>query len=177
MGATVPDHIPDRPPKTPPPPKRPISPPRPETSLATTARAGMLVRNRRAANWQLEAASWSPGKAAAHVLRRLHEWGYDGEVDGVAGQLTELLVRTAVAEGGRRVSVHLADQGGQALIVALSHQSAHTVADTGLLPELARLGAVSCGTDTAEDGRRAWAVFALQGSVPWRGGSRECVNA
>ncbi|MFF6904477.1 hypothetical protein ACFY9Q_00875 [Streptomyces sp. NPDC012389] len=59
------------------------------------------------------------------------------------------------------MSVHLADQGGQALIVALSHQSAHTVANTGLLPELARLGAVSCGTDTAEDGRRVWAVFAL----------------
>ncbi|WP_345982169.1 hypothetical protein [Streptomyces sp. DSS69] len=160
LGATVPDHIPDRPPKTPPPPKRPISPPRPDTSLATTARAGMLVRNRRAANWQLEAASWSPAKAVAHVLRRLHEWGH-AEVNRPAQELTELLVRTAVADGGRRVSVHLAVQGREALIVALSHQPVHAAADPDLLPELARLGAKSCGTDTAEDGRRVWAVFAL----------------
>ncbi|MFJ9976299.1 hypothetical protein [Streptomyces cyaneofuscatus] len=72
-------------------------------------------------------------------------------------------MRTAVADGGRSVSVHLADQGQQALIVALSHQPAHAVATTGLLPELARLGAVSCGTDTTEGGRRVRAMFALQG--------------
>nr|WP_239111038.1 hypothetical protein [Streptomyces microflavus] len=75
--------------------------------------------------------------------------------------MTELLVRTAVADGGRKVSVHLADQGRQALIVALSHQPVHEVADDAVLPELTRLGAVSCGTDTAEDGRRVWAVLDL----------------
>lgn len=160
LGALVPDHTPDHPPKTPPPPKRPISPPRPETSLAATARAQMLVRNRRSANWLLEAAYWSPKKASAHVLHRLHEWGYR-EVDRSAGELTELLVRTAVADGGRKVSVHLADQGRQALIVALSHRPVHEVADDAVLPELTRLGAVSCGTDTAEDGRRVWAVIDL----------------
>ncbi|MFB7432192.1 hypothetical protein ACFCZ5_12705 [Streptomyces microflavus] len=78
-----------------------------------------------------------------------------------AGELTELLVRTALADGGRKVSVHLADQGRQALIVALSHQPVHEVADDAVLPELTRLGAVSCGTDTAEDGRRVWAVLDL----------------
>ncbi|MGW5067105.1 hypothetical protein ACWEQJ_13455 [Streptomyces cyaneofuscatus] len=51
------------------------------------------------------------------------------------------------------MSVHLADQGRAALIVVLSHQSAHEAATTSLLPELARLGAVSFATDTVEDGR------------------------
>lgn len=154
------DHTPDHPPKTPPPPKRPIAPPRPNTSLAATVDARMLIRNRRSANWQLEAASWSPKKASGHVLLRLQEWGYR-EVGGTAAELTELLVRTAVADGGRRVSVHLADQGRQALIVALSHKPVHAVAHDSVLPELARLGAVTCGTDTAEDGRRVWAVLDL----------------
>ncbi|MET8710538.1 hypothetical protein I6J42_33470 [Streptomyces californicus] len=153
------EHTPDYPPKTPP-PKRPISPPRPETSLAGTPRARMQVRNRRSANWSLEAAPWSAKKACAHVLGRLHEWGYR-ETDVAAAGLTELLVRTAVADGGRRVSVHLADQSGQALIVALSHRPGLAAADTAVLPALTRLGAVSCGTDTADDGRRLWAVLDL----------------
>ncbi|MFJ5893379.1 hypothetical protein [Streptomyces californicus] len=153
------EHTPDYPPKTPP-PKRPISPPRPETSPAGTPRARMQVRNRRSANWSLEAAPWSAKKACAHVLGRLHEWGYR-ETDVAAAGLTELLVRTAVADGGRRVSVHLADQSGQALIVALSHRPGLAAADTAVLPALTRLGAVSCGTDSADDGRRLWAVLDL----------------
>ncbi|MEW1615661.1 MULTISPECIES: hypothetical protein [unclassified Streptomyces] len=120
----------------------------------------MRVRNRRSANWSLEAASWSPKKALGHVVGRLHEWGYR-EADQVAGDLTEALVRAAVADGGRRVSVHLADQDRQALIVALSHRPGLAVADPAVLPELTGLGAVSCGTDTAADGRRVWAVLDL----------------
>ncbi|MEI5034214.1 hypothetical protein RB201_20285 [Streptomyces sp. S1A(2023)] len=154
------EHTPDYPPKTPPPPKRPVSPPRPETNLAGTARARMQVRNRRSANWSLEAAVWSPRKASGFVLGQLYEWGYR-EADQAAVALTELLVRTAVADGGRRVSVHLADQNRQALIVALSHQPGLAVADDTVLAELTGLGAVSCGTDTAEDGRRLWAVLDL----------------
>ncbi|MER8268026.1 hypothetical protein ABT007_27945 [Streptomyces griseus] len=70
-------------------------------------------------------------------------------------------MRTAVADGGRRVSVHLADQDRQALIVALSHLPGLAAAGTAVLPELTGLGAVSCGTDMAEDGRRVWAVLDL----------------
>ncbi|MFG3398562.1 hypothetical protein [Streptomyces parvus] len=153
-------HTPDYPPKTPPPPKRPISPPRPEPSLEGTGRARMLVRNRRSANWSLEAAPWAVQKASVCVLGQLHEWGYR-QADEAAAGLTNLLVHTAVADGGRRVSVHLADQNRQALIVVLSHQPGLAVADTAVLPELTELGAVSCGTDTAEDGRRVWAVLDL----------------
>ncbi|MFE1486156.1 hypothetical protein ACFW80_35255 [Streptomyces fimicarius] len=90
----------------------------------------------------------------------MHEWGYR-EADETAAALTELLVRAAVADGGRRVSVHFADQDRQALVVALSHRPGLAVADTGALPELTGLGAVSCGTDTADDGRRVWAVLDL----------------
>ncbi|MFF0198784.1 hypothetical protein ACFYT5_38355 [Streptomyces anulatus] len=120
----------------------------------------MLVRNRRSANWSLEAAVWSPKKACTNVVRQLHDWGYR-EADQAAGDLTEALVRAAVADGGRRVSLHLADQNRQALIVALSHRPDLAVADTAVLAELTDLGAVSCGTDTAEDGRRMWAVLDL----------------
>ncbi|KQX26958.1 hypothetical protein ASD97_38065 [Streptomyces sp. Root63] len=70
-------------------------------------------------------------------------------------------MRAAVADGGRRVSLHLADQNRQALIVALSHRPGLAVAGTAVLAELTSLGAVSCGTDTAEDGRRMWAVLDL----------------
>ncbi|WP_326621785.1 hypothetical protein OHA57_39540 (plasmid) [Streptomyces anulatus] len=94
------------------------------------------------------------------MLGQLHDWGYR-EADEAAAGLTELLVRTAVADGGRRVSVHLADQDRQALIVALSHLPGLAAAGTAVLPELTGLGAVSCGTDTAEDGRRVWAVLDL----------------
>ncbi|MFJ8982822.1 hypothetical protein [Streptomyces sp. NPDC102282] len=93
-------------------------------------------------------------------MSRLHEWGYR-QADQAASDLTELLVRTAVGDGGKRVSVHLADQNRQALIVSLSHQTGLTVSDDTVLRELAALGAVSCGSDTAEDGRRVWVVLDL----------------
>ncbi|MGW8889159.1 hypothetical protein [Streptomyces sp. NPDC055749] len=40
--------------------------------------------------------------------------------------VTTMLVDTAVADGGTRISVHLSDQDGQACVVALSHQVALT---------------------------------------------------
>ncbi|WP_431789223.1 hypothetical protein [Streptomyces sp. G9] len=67
------------------------------------------MRNRRTAAWSLEAAPWSAARASAHVPERLHEWDYR-EADTAAAALTDLLVRTAVADGGRRVLVPLADQ-------------------------------------------------------------------
>ncbi|MFC8830306.1 hypothetical protein ACFT9I_33825 [Streptomyces sp. NPDC057137] len=161
------EHHPEYPRKTPPPPKRPVQPPRPtpdtkpkSAAPAPHGRARMSMINRRAATWGLEAAPWTAAKASSAVVARLHDWGYTA-TDQAARDLTTLLVSTAVADGGRRVSVHLADQDRQALIVALSHQRGLTVADETLLPQLASLGAVSCGTDTAVDGRRLWAVLDL----------------
>ncbi|MFG2175941.1 hypothetical protein ACGFMO_32020 [Streptomyces niveus] len=55
----------------------------------------------------------------------------------------------------------MADQDRQALIVVLSHRAGLTVTDERLLPAVAALGATSCGADTAQDGRRLWAVLDL----------------
>ncbi|WP_405797327.1 hypothetical protein [Streptomyces sp. NBC_01506] len=159
------EHHPDYPPKTPPPPKRPVQPPRPtpDTKTATVAVRGrhrMNISNRRAATWGLESAPWTVTKARTHVVDQLHTWGYR-EVDEIAGDVTALLIRTAVDDGGKRVSLHLADQRAQALIVVLSHRTGLAVTDEQVLPGVAALGASSCGADTAEDGRRLWAVLDL----------------
>lgn len=155
-----PEHTPDYPPKTPPPPKRPHSPPRPTTSVAPVPRPLMRISNRRVASWALEAQPWSASRARKHVIGRLHDWGYRS-ADDTAGDVTELLVKTAVEDGGRRVSLHLADQDRQALVVVVSHQPGLAVAEESALTRVAELGASSCGADTAEDGRRLWAVVDL----------------
>ncbi|MFE3591354.1 hypothetical protein ACFXOY_28040 [Streptomyces niveus] len=94
------------------------------------------------------------------MIEQLHLWGFR-EADDTAGNVAELLVATAVNDGGRRVSLHLADQDRQALIVVLSHQAGLAVTDERVLPAIAALGATSCGADTAQDGRRLWAVLDL----------------
>ncbi|MEW1792838.1 MULTISPECIES: hypothetical protein [Streptomyces] len=62
---------------------------------------------------------------------------------------------------GRRVSLHLANQDRQVLIVVLSRWAGLAVTDQRVLPAVAALGATSCGADTAQDGRRLWAVLDL----------------
>lgn len=49
--------------------------------------------------------------------------------------------------------------------MALSHRSGLTAGGGEVLSGLAALGAVSCGVDTAEDGRRVWAVLDVDGVV------------
>ncbi|MFC9429729.1 hypothetical protein [Streptomyces sp. NPDC056987] len=157
--------LPDYPPRTPPPPKRPVQPPRPEPdtkpkSPLVTARRRVTMANRRGANWTLESAPWSVATARRRVLAQLRVWGHT-TADRTAGDLVTVLMRTAVADGGRRVSVHLAEQNRQVLILVLSHQAAPAMTDAEVLPRLAELGASTCGTDVAEDGRRLWAVLDL----------------
>ncbi|MGW6604059.1 hypothetical protein [Streptomyces sp. NPDC055036] len=118
------------------------------------------MANRRGANWRLEAEPWAAGRARKNVIGKLHEWGYT-RADTAASEIVTILVNTAVGDGGKRVSLHLADQNRQALMVVLSHQPGLAVADETVLPRIAELGATSCGTDTGEDGRRLWAVLDL----------------
>ncbi|MDJ0342243.1 hypothetical protein QMK19_03455 [Streptomyces sp. H10-C2] len=118
------------------------------------------MTNRQGVNWPLEAQPWSALKARRRVVAQLRDWGY-GANHAAAGDVTALLVDAAVGDGGTRVSVHLADQNRQALILVLSHQPDLAVGDEAVLPRLAELGASSCGTDTAPDGRRRWAVIDL----------------
>ncbi|MGW1871254.1 hypothetical protein ACWCPS_37670 [Streptomyces mauvecolor] len=164
-------HRPDYPPKTPPPPKKPVEPPRPEgatlRSMLVRPRLAARIANRRAANWTLENAPWAPAKAARHVIGKLAGWGYHLDTDREAGitAVTVLLTRAALTDGGRRISLHLADQDHQALILVLSHQAGHAPEDERLLREVTALGVASCGTDTdqADGGRRRWALADLYG--------------
>ena len=165
------DHTPSYPPKTPPPPKRPISPPRPTTQpqpgtpLVATARRGVAMKNRRGVNWPMEAAPWTVAKARRRVLVQLKEWGYRPDDQAVATVIAQL-VGGVLEDGSRRISVHLSDQDRQACILALSHQQGLTVGQprTGddVLTAVSAIPIVSsCGTDTAPDGRRLWAVIDL----------------
>ncbi|MGW0316407.1 hypothetical protein [Streptomyces flavidovirens] len=165
------DHTPSYPPKTPAPPKRPVSPPRPEhqtppgAPLIATARRGVALKDRRAANWAHENAPWTPAKAGRQVTAQLRVWGHQPDepaLDTVIG----LLVGGVLKDGGRRISVHLSDQDGQACVLALSHQhgltAGHAPGGDDVLAKLSTHDLVSsCGTDTGEDGRRLWAVIDL----------------
>lgn len=164
---------PDYPPKTPPPPKKPPSPfppdpPRSEllTGLPLPQRLDSrhghpVMRNRQGAAWSLEAQPWAAGKAIREVSGRLSEWGLQppATLDGLVRQL----VAAVVADGGRHVSLHLAEQDHQVLLLAFSHRPQPAALDAGVLPRLSELGAVSCGTEVTGEGRRVWAVLDLAG--------------
>ncbi|MFI6690035.1 hypothetical protein [Streptomyces sp. NPDC050485] len=164
-------HRPDYPPKTPPPPKKPVEPPRPESatpaSVLVRPRPAARIANRRAANWTLENAPWTPAKAGRHVTAKLAEWGYrlDHDREADIAEVTVLLAHAALTDGGRRISLHLADQDHQALILLLSHQVGDAPEGEDLLREVTALGVVSCGTDTdlEDGGRRRWALTDLVG--------------
>ncbi|MEU2248318.1 hypothetical protein [Streptomyces sp. NPDC019224] len=121
--------------------------------------------NRRGANWTIESAPWAAGVARRKVTEQLTEWGYRPDAEAIES-VTGLLVNAAVADGGRRVSVHVSDQDQQACILALSH---HTPAAAGhepggddILHQVTAVSAVTgCGTETGADGRRIWAVISL----------------
>ncbi|WP_079147840.1 hypothetical protein [Streptomyces thermolilacinus] len=161
---------PSYPPKTPPPPRRPVEPPRPERQEAAVVAVRPAVRvriaNRRAGNWTFDTAPWAasstPTRAAGAVLDRLRSWGYGLPDQHPVAGVTARLVRAAVADGGRRASVHLADRDddGQVVVLVLSHEPSRTPEDDGLLREVTGLGAVSAGTESSRDdgARRRWAV-------------------
>ncbi|MEW2301943.1 hypothetical protein AB0958_18550 [Streptomyces sp. NPDC006655] len=166
---------PDYPPKTPPPPKKPPSPPPPDpprsdllAGLPVPQRAldrsgRPVMRNRRGASWTLEAAPWAAGKAAGHVADQLADWSFAAP-DSLA-DVVRLLVATAVSDGGRRISVHLSEQDGMALILCLGHQHAESSGDD-VLDRLHNLGADSCGTEMTPEGRQVWALLAVRATVP-----------
>ncbi|MFE4869166.1 hypothetical protein [Streptomyces sp. NPDC056682] len=88
-------HRPDYPPKTPPPPKKPVEPPRPEGAAlgAVLVRPRLAVRiaNRRAADWTLENAPWTPAKAGRYIVGKPGEWGHHLDSDREAN-MTEVTV-------------------------------------------------------------------------------------
>jgi hypothetical protein len=136
-----------------------------KTATPPLRRPAALIRNRRAINWGLENAPWTPGKAARHVVEQLTGWGYCGTKAqrDQAAAVTQALTTAALADGGKRVSVHLADQDGHALIMVLSHR-ADTVPDEAFLTEISALGAASCGSDVNRDdsGNQRWALIEVR---------------
>ncbi|MFF3313613.1 hypothetical protein [Streptomyces sp. NPDC002952] len=161
---------PDYPPKTPPPPKKPPSPPPPQTwlippSLPVPQRFGRsgrpVMKNRQGAAWTLEAQPWAPGKAFAEVTGRLDKWSL--RAPAFLEPLVRQLVTTVVADGGRHVSLHLAEQNNQILLLALSHQTdpALRPLSDDVLTTLRELGAASCGTEATAEGRQVWALLDL----------------
>lgn len=161
---------PDYPPRTPPPPKKPPSPPPPQTwpapsTLPMPQRAGRagrpVMKNRQGASWSLEAQPWAPGKAFAEVTGRLSKWGL--KAPDTLEALLRQLVTTVVADGGRHVSLHLAEQDDQALLLVFSHHPRPSQPqDDDVLNRLRELGAASCGTEMTGEGRQVWAVLDLE---------------
>lgn len=155
---------PSYPPRTPPPQKKPVEAPRPQPATKpkgqlAARRPRMQIRNRQTAALTLRADQWAPAKAAAQALTTVRAWGYpELDTDDLEAAV-KLLVGAAVNDGGKRVSVHLADQDHKVLVLALSHMP-DPGPDDDILGALAALRTVdSCGTDTAEDGRRVWALL------------------
>lgn len=164
---------PDYPPKTPPPPKRPPNPPPPDPPRSEAEkllhglpvpqrghRPGLpVMKNRRGASWTMEAGPWIPKKATGHVAGRLADWGLPAPK--TLEDVVSLLAATVVADGGRRISVHLSEQDGRIIVLALSHQDPAGHPTTDVLAALRDLGAASCGVETTAEGRQVWALLDL----------------
>ncbi|MFJ7990059.1 hypothetical protein [Streptomyces sp. NPDC096351] len=174
MGDNGPKLPPTHPPRTPPPQKKPVAPPRPQPSTkpVTTSlplpgpgqarlearRPRLTIRDRRAANWALTGYPWVAAQAVGKVTETVRGWGYVHPDDDALAKAVRLLVGAAAADGGRRISVHLADQDDLLLIAVLSHGSSEPE-ETILSALTAVPGTTSCGTDVSEDGRRVWTVL------------------
>ncbi|MEU0162310.1 hypothetical protein ABZ154_26675 [Streptomyces sp. NPDC006261] len=162
----MPPHRPDFPPKTPPPPKRPVEPPRPEQHEAP---APVTIRGRSVRNWAFTPSPAAAARAGREVAQALHRWGYRPK-DDRPQKVVELLFRSAAEDGGRRVSLHLADdeKRNQVLILALSHRQDmppgdddQVLRDTEHMRTVAALGPRDVGVETTPDGRRWWAGLDL----------------
>ncbi|WP_256987046.1 hypothetical protein [Streptomyces sp. BR123] len=123
-------------------------------------RARLAVRNRQTAALVYRSDEWAVKKAAVEALATVRGWGY-GELDADdLDEVMRLLVGTVVADGGKRVSVHLADQDRSVLVLVLSHRVAGGRGEQHLLGDLATVPSVhTCGSDIGEDGRRVWALL------------------
>ncbi|MBD0746738.1 hypothetical protein [Streptomyces sp. CBMA152] len=157
------EHRPDFPPKTPSPPKKPPSPfpPEPGTAPAPVlgARARVRLANRRCVNWPMESAPWTATTAQRRVVEQLQAWGYRPD-EAAVRRVVAALIAPAVADEGRRISVHLADEHDRACILVLSHQhlgDAPTQLSLAVVADCALVSA--CGSDQALDGTRLWAVI------------------
>ncbi|MFF2198738.1 hypothetical protein [Streptomyces sp. NPDC058157] len=122
----------------------------------------MTIRNRPTRALTFRADQWAPAKAAAAAVKAVEEWGYTSISTHDLTTCVRILTQAAVTAGGRRLSLHLADQDQRILALVLAHAPVDTEED--ILPTLGALRSVAaCGTDTdSADGLRLWALLETQ---------------
>lgn len=155
------------PPRTPPPQTRSVESSRPQPAtksaneMPVRTQPRMVVRNRRTAAYPFRADEWAPAKAVRQVLETVRGWGYPDLDEDDLERVVRVFVTAAVADGGKRLSVHLGDQEQKVLVAVLSHTTG--ASDQAVLGTVATLATVdSVGTDTGQDGRRMWAVLGAE---------------
>ncbi|KAB2587491.1 hypothetical protein F5983_37710 [Streptomyces arboris] len=108
-------------------------------------------------------------RAGRQVVQALQRWGYRLK-DDQPQRVVELLFRSAAEDGGRRISLHLADdeERNQVMVLALSHRQDmqlgdddQVLRDTEHMRCVAALGVRDVGVETTLDGRRWWAGLDL----------------
>ncbi|MEV0416273.1 hypothetical protein AB0I68_37375 [Streptomyces sp. NPDC050448] len=156
-GSNVP---PSSPPRTPVEASRARPVTQPGRQTVDRACPRMEIRNRRTAGLTFRADQWAAKKAGVQAAAAVRAWGYAHLDERDLETAVRRLVEAAVADGGKRISVHLADQDHRILAVALSHVAGAVPDADAVLGELAALRTVvSCGSDVAPDGRRVWALL------------------
>ncbi|MFF3085920.1 hypothetical protein ACFVRB_12860 [Streptomyces nojiriensis] len=158
---------PSFPPKSPPPQKKPVEPPRPQPTTKPKSLTGvpprLVVTSRRAKVLAFRADQWAARKAAGQAALAVAGWDYPLLDEHDFLKTVHGLVHTAVAGGGKRVSVHLADQDDKILIMVLNHQTGEQDDAGGVPAEVAVLRTVdACGTHTDHDGHAWWALLDAQ---------------
>ncbi|GGS36057.1 hypothetical protein Snoj_29600 [Streptomyces nojiriensis] len=141
-----------------------MEPPRPQPTVKPKSLTGvpprLVVTSRRARVLAFRADQWAAKKAAGQAALAVAEWDYPLLDEHDFLKTVHSLVHTAVAAGGKRVSVHLADQDAKILVMVLNHQTGEHH-DAGPAPtEVAVLRTVdACGTHTDHDGHAWWALL------------------
>ncbi|MFC8124462.1 hypothetical protein [Streptomyces sp. NPDC057302] len=120
-----------------------------------------VMKNRPGVAWTLEAQPWAGAKAYKEISTKLIKWNLRAPAGLEA--LVRHMVATVVADGGRHVSVHLAEQSRQLLILAMSHQAKAGAISEDVGARMLELGAVSCSTEMTAEGRQVWAILDLTG--------------
>ncbi|MFK0202599.1 hypothetical protein [Streptomyces lavendulae] len=161
--AKGPEAPPSRTPESPHQPEKPVGASRPQPvagpdTEVEVRRPRMIVRNRRTAAFTYRADAWAAAKAARRTADALRGWGYPALDEDDLRAAVHQLVTAAVANGGKRVSVHLGDQDQKVLVAVLSHTSGPS--DETVLSDMMALGTIdSVGADIGEDGHRLWVVL------------------
>ncbi|MEU9234035.1 hypothetical protein [Streptomyces subrutilus] len=155
---------PSFPPKSPPPQKKPVEPPRPQPVTKPQSVTGvpprLVVHNRRTQVLAFRADEWAAKKAAGQAALAVAEWDHPLLDEHDFLKAVHGLVSAAVEGGGKRVSVHLADQGKKILVMALNHQAGEQEGTDQVPSEVALLRTVdACGTHTDHDGHTWWALI------------------